>query len=709
MMAKAAAKDAPPILSLTYSPQDQAFGRPHSTDQRDLVRRYKAWVHHCAWINATAVSQWPLKLYLLKQAPTSVTVPTRAVDPQLRAHIRRGPWLGRKGIEDFDQVTEHQALTLLAHPNEYMTGRELLQLIELYLGLTGCAYVLKQRGPLSIVTGLWPLPAQRIRVITGSRRIIDGYWLIKSGTEKIRLRKEDVIRFRRPNPLDPYLYGMGEGESEMSLSWLNEAIDQYEVRVFKRQGRPDGVLERRDEKSPRLTGSQMKEALKNWYRVHGWDGDGPGGIAVLNDLKFTAFPVTPRDVSYLNAEKKVMLRIANAYGIPISMLTTEDVNKANALAGERQHAKHTVIPRQRYIEEVLTEEWVIEYDPRLFLAFDDPTPSDEEIEYKRDVEYVRAGIRAVDEVRADHNWEPMPEEYKRERLEQQQAAQPPAPEEGDEKPEKPPPKKALNQAIPQPHAVGGEHIERYARALRSLFARQEHQLLGEAKSVKASEADEILAGARYSEALTARLGDLRESWEHELYGASRGHIELSMEIGAARGLADLRKLGATLETSFDVTTPEVAGFIDDYTGMLAKGITDTQDAALRKALRTGLEEGASIPKIRDHIREVFQSSKLRATNIARSETSRAVHGGQKEEWKKSRLVEKITWLTADDPCAYCSSLNGETISINDNFRELGGSIEAEGETPMPVTWMSIGTPPAHPMCRCTMLPELVQV
>lgn len=699
-MAKRTAKDAPPILSLTYSPQDQAFGRPHSADQRDLVRRYKAWVHHCAWINATAISQVPLKLYLLKQTPTPVTVPTRTVDPQLKVHIRRGPWLSRKGIEDFDQVTEHQALTLLAHPNEYMTGREFLQLIELYLGLTGNAYVLKQRGPLSIVTSLWPLPAQRIRVITGSQRIIDGYWLIKSGTEKKRLRKEDVIRFRRPNPLDPYLYGMGEGESEASLSWLNEAIDTYEIRTFKRQGRPDGVLERRDEKSPRLTAPQMKEALKNWYRVHGWDGDGPGGIAVMNDLKFTPFPVTPRDVSYLHAEDKVMLRIANAFGIPKSMLTTDNVNLANAKAGERQHAKHTLIPRLRYIEEVLTEEWVIEYDERLFLAFDDPTPSDEEIEYKRDVEYVKIGIRAVDEVRADHGWEPMPEEYK------PKPTQPPeeAEEEEEEKP-----KKARKVAVPQPHAVGGEHIERYARALRNLFARQEQQLLGEAKSVKASEADEILAGARYGEALTARLADLRESWEHELYGASRGHIELSMEIGAARGLADLRKLGATLETSFDVTTPEVARFIDDYTGMLAKGITDTQDAALRKALRTSLEEGAAIPKIRDRIREVFQSSKLRAANIARSETSRAVHGGQKEEWKKSRLVEKITWLTADDPCPYCSSLSGETISINDNFRELGDSIEAEGEKPMPVTWVSIGTPPAHPMCRCTMLPELVQV
>jgi len=254
---------------------------------------------------------------------------------------------------------------------------------------------------------------------------------------------------------------------------------------------------------------------------------------------------------------------------------------------------------------------------------------------------------------------------------------------------------------------------RYEKVLRALFARQERQLLEDAKSVKAEEgeltATETLRGARVGQILTARLTELRPSWEHELYGASRAHVEFSMEIGAARGVAELRKLGATLETSFDVANPDVMRFIDTYTGTLAKQITDTQDAALRKALTEGLQAGEGVPKIRDRIRGVFESSKTRATNIARTETSRAVHDGQKEQWKQSRLVEKITWLCADDPCPYCQSLNGETIEINDNFRELGDSIEAEGNEPMPVTWVSVGHPPAHPQCRCTMLPELVQI
>jgi len=58
-------------------------------------------------------------------------------------------------------------------------------------------------------------------------------------------------------------------------------------------------------------------------------------------------------MSYLVGRKKTKEQIANAFGISMSMLTTDAVNLANAKAGNYQHAKNAILPRCRRFEEKL--------------------------------------------------------------------------------------------------------------------------------------------------------------------------------------------------------------------------------------------------------------------------------------------------------------------------------------------------------------------
>lgn len=88
--------------------------------------------------------------------------------------------------------------------------------------------------------------------------------------------------------------------------------------------------------------------------------------------------------------------------------------------------------------------------------------------------------------------------------------------------------------------------------------------------------------------------------------------------------------------------------------------------------------------------------KARATTIARTETIRAAHDGQRALWDQAsemglfdRSEARQVWVTteSDRTCEECSALDGEAIGFDDSF--ASGSFIAE-------------YPPLHPQCRCDL-------
>lgn len=94
----------------------------------------------------------------------------------------------------------------------------------------------------------------------------------------------------------------------------------------------------------------------------------------------------------------------------------------------------------------------------------------------------------------------------------------------------------------------------------------------------------------------------------------------------------------------------------------------------------------------------------RALRIARTELSYAYNRGQLEAIREAKANgffrgEVIkTWLTAGDErtCEFCQSLDGEVVGLEETYP---GATKREQE---------ILTPPAHPMCRCTVIYEVIE-
>jgi len=112
------------------------------------------------------------------------------------------------------------------------------------------------------------------------------------------------------------------------------------------------------------------------------------------------------------------------------------------------------------------------------------------------------------------------------------------------------------------------------------------------------------------------------------------------------------------------------------------GIADETEKKLRQVLSDAVIRGKGMSDIAEEITEQIGITFSRAKTIARTEVMYAFNTVAIEEYKQHK-IKKVEWLTAGDEktCPICAPLNGKIFDI-DKAPEI----------------------PAHPNCRCVILP-----
>lgn len=109
---------------------------------------------------------------------------------------------------------------------------------------------------------------------------------------------------------------------------------------------------------------------------------------------------------------------------------------------------------------------------------------------------------------------------------------------------------------------------------------------------------------------------------------------------------------------------------------------------VRADIVTALEQGLSNDELAAILDENYAFTSTRALTIARTETAIADVQGNLVLYKESNIVVSKKWIVGAGCCDLCTELNGEIVDIDSNF-----SNSTQG-------------PPAHPNCRCDVLPIL---
>lgn len=189
----------------------------------------------------------------------------------------------------------------------------------------------------------------------------------------------------------------------------------------------------------------------------------------------------------------------------------------------------------------------------------------------------------------------------------------------------------------------------------------------------------------------------------ELAAAMRPVLE---QVLSQAGNAAYQSLG--IEGVFEVTSPRVAEFMQNYTAALAGDISQTTVNRITARLAEGLDASATVPELRDIVESTpgFTDDDIpkRAEMIARTESARAYVTGTEQGWIESEVVEGKQWLLAPSACPICEAIarefNERSVPLGEAFYAKGSQLQASDGTTVVFDYSDVNGPPSHPNCRC---------
>lgn len=183
-------------------------------------------------------------------------------------------------------------------------------------------------------------------------------------------------------------------------------------------------------------------------------------------------------------------------------------------------------------------------------------------------------------------------------------------------------------------------------------------------------------------------------WLDEFYGDElRGSLLASLGPLFARYAAEVWKADG------GSGTPPA-----EFVTALAEGYADHHLNSSRIQLQELVKESAP-DEMLDALRgRLTEWADKRPEKVAANETVRTANAIAVERMRSEGVVTKRWASSGSNTCPYCSSLDGTEVQIERDFFGPDDSFQPEGaETPLTFT-TTIGHPPVHQGCVCSVVP-----
>lgn len=402
---KAPAKGRSRLISNLLFPWAYGSNLHPESDYEAFMKAFRGWVYVCSTKNAVSSASIPLRLYAGKPNTAPIkNFPTRKVPKEREAYIRSGPCTANlkqvKGAVEIEEIIDHPLTALMRNVNNFMNRFSLFESTHMYLELCGNSfwYIVKDR--LGVPREIWLMPPQNMRIVPHPVNFIKGYNYVR-GFDEIFFKEEDVIHFKYPSPTSLY-YGRGPLAAVTDAYNISQNINKYENNVFANMGRIEGAFETDNELS-QYEFERLKEEIKATFQ--GIENVGKSPL-LEKGVHYKPYGLSPKDLAFLQGRKAIKEEIVNAYGQSLG-LYDKDATRANAEVASFTHMKDTIKPRLVRMEEKLNEKLTPQFDPNLFVAFDDPVPLDKDHRLREKELHLKTGYSSINIERAEDNKEPV--------------------------------------------------------------------------------------------------------------------------------------------------------------------------------------------------------------------------------------------------------------------------------------------------------------
>lgn len=560
---------------------------------------------------------------------------------------------------DRKEIDSHALLNLLDYVNPFQTGEELFEASQQYLDLVGECFWILNRNRLGMPAEIWIAPPQNMKVVPSREKFISGF-VYGHGQDAIPLETTEVIFLKYPNPSNPYR-GLGPAQS----IGLELDTDKYAAewnRAFFYNDASSGTVIT----YPGTLSDEEYERLREQWQSRHRGVEQAHKVAILSgQAKVERINLSQHDMGFVDMRKMNRDAILGAFGIPLSVLgIVENVNRANAEAGEYTFGRWVLRPRLTRWREKLNEQLCPMFGEELELDFDDPVPENRELKITEAERGVRGGFLTVNEARTMLGFESLASGnvflLPLGAITQPSGSQ----------------TKVLNQPLQikaaQETRGAGLSLEVWKASIDSRELRFRRELEDYFEEQKWGITSKLEALKLVKKQLPEEIFDYAEA------AASASNLGRRLITGLLKEAADQAVRDYALGISFDLENPLVREWLGSRMATFSRDITDTTREAITEQLRQGHAAGESIDKLADRISGYFdQQGPMRAERIARTETVYASNRGAIEAYRQSGVVNQWEWLVAYNPCPMCEPYQGKRFGLDD---------------PLP--------PFLHPNCRC---------
>lgn len=622
-------------------------------------------------------------------------------------------------------VEQHPTVALMTKPNPFQSGFEFIERWSQHLDLAGNAFVWKARGSGNKVAELWTLQPDRVAIVASKDGFISHYVYTLDGAE-MPIPKEDIIHFKNGNPLNQF-FGLATIKAASHRVEMDNDMTDMLKGLVQEGGVPTGILTTVDADISQAEVSRLKKAWNQNY-----SGQNKGGIAVLTgDATFEKISYNPDELAAVQITNITESRICMVFGVsPIIIgahVGLESSTYSNYETAISSFFEETILPLQRKVAAVLTMDLDLNPVQTDTIMFDNSGVgafrSRREAKALLDLEYVTAGIKTVNEVRADLGLDPL-DDFELEELEEEEEERV-EPEEEPEVKEKNGcgcPSKALqspkvNKADSRDirllrEALGtlqqaDEHLDRVEHTMKKIFKSIGQDIAAIFVPLIKSEGEflvkqdgDIIIPPDVLAAITSQVGSLGPVWTDNI---SKQIEPVMKSLMAAAGASAANKVGV----AFDLTNELVVSAVKGQTLKLAGSVSENTIGIVKAKIATGIEAGLPLKDISNSIKPLFvgEDAAKRATRIARTEVIRGANEGARASYQ-SAGVTKMVWVAAGDACPYCTELDGKVVGIDEKFVKVGDHFQPDGASaPLNTSYGDISAPPAHPNCRCSIAAE----
>lgn len=621
--------------------------------------------------------------------------------------------------DEVEEVTEGPAVELIRNPDPFTSAGDFW--ISLYWSLEsvgkGLLYSPPEQRIGNAPVSLYGLMPQYSRLQPSRTNLFAGVWYGRSRADEFFVDAEDLIYLRhQPHPNNP-IDGISWPQSVQLAADAENAAMTAEVARWCNGGQPGMVLKL----APGTTEPQAKQATAAVAsQIRGVNK--AGGFLTLVDAELIiGGGAKPHEMNYTQGLAEALSKMRMAAGVPEAYVKMGSSSLASAWRADPQYMGETIQPRIDKVGAELTEAFrargLLTDDE--WIQYDCPVAEDDAATEKRVVSFVGMGVMTPNEGRTEIGYEPAEDEYADARcingvpvaqlVDSSMASA--------EAARRPPP--ALTQDGGAGGGGGQTGDERGGSADRARPERTDADREGDGDKARpndgAASAKSLRAPVTGKADLSRELeGELKamEARLRRLIGANYrvndagepSLAEFQQQLGALmeRALPALMESAGrdalealSIDQSFAVSAnPAALEFARTRGAELVTSVTETMKASLRATVAEGVDRGQTLTEIQNNIRaQAPEFSAARAEVIARTETSFATNEGERLAWKGAG-VEKKQWLLAGGPCPICEDIaakNPGPVPIDQDFE--GSQVKA---------------PPAHPNCRCTIVPVIAE-